>query len=494
MKVSIIHELQPARRLPTWIAKHRLEWLEHITVIGKSGLVLGLTAVLIFFVMALSPSSAQDSAPKSEGAPVMIGDTELFVVRAPRGSNNPTVRAHNASSALQRLLRDPDFAPENLAVVEAASETDIVAGDTTITSITEDDARAAGATRASLAEGYLEKIRTELSRQRAQNSVKGALEDASVDNISRTFMQLLFEPLTLKVITAFIGATIIASVVAVVRKSVSKYVGESAKRYASRKIVDFVGCFVAVVFLIVVFRDALGNLAIIVGAATAGIAFALKEVIVSLAGWVAVTFGDFYKVGDRIQLGGIKGDVIDIGFGRTTLMELGEWVNGDLYTGRLVRVSNSNVFSDPFFNYSGDFPYLWDEIVVPVKYGSDAAFARQVLLAIAQEVSAEFVADAQQYWQSIETKYLVENAQTAPMVTLMLNDNWIEFTVRYVVHYRRRRFTKDAFFTRLLEELNKSENRFSLGSATIQLVEAPAFQVQLAQPGAAQSSQEQERA
>lgn len=67
-----------------------------------------------------------------------------------------------------------------------------------------------------------------------------------------------------------------------------------------------------------------------------------------------------------MQLGGIKGDVVDISILRTTLMEVGEWVKGDLYSGRTVRIANSFVFKEPVFNYSGDFPFLWDEVIVPV--------------------------------------------------------------------------------------------------------------------------------
>jgi small-conductance mechanosensitive channel len=102
-----------------------------------------------------------------------------------------------------------------------------------------------------------------------------------------------------------------------------------------------------------------------IGVAGAGIAFALQEVIGSVAGWIAISFGGFYRPGDRVQVGGIKGDVIDIGILRTTLMELGEWVNSDLYSGRIVRVANSFVFKQPVFNYSGDFPFLWDELRLP---------------------------------------------------------------------------------------------------------------------------------
>jgi small-conductance mechanosensitive channel len=110
----------------------------------------------------------------------------------------------------------------------------------------------------------------------------------------------------------------------------------------------------------VIYGGRLGGLTVTLGVAGAGIAFALQEVIASFAGWFAIALSGFFRTGDRVQLGGIRGDVIDIGVLRTTLMELGEWVSGDLYSGRVVRIANSFVFKEPVFNYSADFPFLWD--------------------------------------------------------------------------------------------------------------------------------------
>lgn len=444
-----------------------------------------ITAVLILCIAILSwmlPTSAQEPEAKTKvpGA-VVLEDKELFVVRTKLGPYGPDARAEGIQKKLERLVQDPDFKVDSIAAMESEGETDVIAGDVVITAVTDADAKAAGTTRVELADSYVDKLKVELTKHKAKRSIEGALEDASMDNFSRSFVQLLFEPMTLKFIVALIGACLISLIVTIVKKSLGRYIHDSSKRYASKKIIAFAGYFVGLIFITVVYRDTLGNLAVIVGAATAGIAFALKEVIVSIAGWVAVTFGDFYKVGDRIQLGGIKGDVIDIGFGRTTLMELGEWVKGDLYTGRIVRVSNSFVFSEPFFNYSGDFPFLWDEATVPVKYGCDYKLARQILEKVADEVSADVVEEAEKSWRIIEKKYLVEDARTSPMVTLILNDNWMEFTVRYVVNYRRRRVAKDMLFTRIMEEVDKTDGKVGLASATFHLVEAPVFEVKVTQ-------------
>ena len=142
-------------------------------------------------------------------------------------------------------------------------------------------------------------------------------------------------------------------------------------RYSTRRGLTFFGYSASIILVLVVFVNQLGSITVALGVAGAGIAFALQEVIISVAGWIALSFGQFYTIGDRIQLEGIKGDVIDIGVLRTTVMEIGEWVKGDQYNGRIVRIANSFVFKEPVFNYSADFPFVWDEIIVPIKYGSD---------------------------------------------------------------------------------------------------------------------------
>jgi small-conductance mechanosensitive channel len=227
----------------------------------------------------------------------------------------------------------------------------------------------------------------------------------------------LADPLAVKITIAVIGLIIIRILVSLLIRSLGRYVKDSQTRYRTRKIVTFVGYLVVILFLGLVFKDRLGGLTIAFGVAGAGIAFALQEVIVSLAGWVAIVFGSFFATGDRIQLGGIEGDVIDIGVIRTTLMEVGEWVKADLYTGRIVRVANSFVFKEPVFNYSADFPSLWDEITVPVTYTSDYRLAREILEKIIHEVIDEYSAYAKRSWKTVVKKYMIEEAMIDPVVT-----------------------------------------------------------------------------
>ncbi len=291
--------------------------------------------------------------------------------------------------------------------------------------------------------------------------------------------KLLFDP----TIGRWVFVVVLIIAVSVLRRLAQRYVGrrisDSTTRYRVNKGFAFLGYLLIVLALALVFSHQLAGLTVAFGVAGAGIAFALQEVIASVAGWVAISFGRFYAPGDRVQLGGIKGDVIDIGVLRTTLMEIGEWVNGDLYNGRIVRIANSYVFKDPVFNYSADLPFLWDEIKLPVRYGSDWKYARDTIEAVLQEVCSELTQGFQASWQQAVQKYALEDARIEPLVTIVANDNWIEMTGRYIVHFRSRRTTKDQIFTRWLEAVDQSDGRIRMASATFDVVGLPRFNVKV---------------
>jgi small-conductance mechanosensitive channel len=296
--------------------------------------------------------------------------------------------------------------------------------------------------------------------------------------MEETLQKWLFDPTVGKFAAALLALAVLYALIKFIQRSVSRYVKESTTRYRIRKFLAFLGYLLGIVIIGTIFSERLSGLTVAFGVAGAGIAFALQEVIASVAGWVAITFGQFYSPGDRVQLGGIKGDVIDIGILRTTLMECGQWVSGDNYNGRIVRISNSFIFKEPVFNYSADFPFLWDEIVLPVRYGSDWEYARQVFTRIVNEICAEYALQSKEAWKTTVLKYQLEDARIDPVVTLAANDNWIEFTVRYIVDYRKRRLVKNQLFTRILEEIDLSENRIRLASATFEVTNIPKLEFQ----------------
>lgn len=288
----------------------------------------------------------------------------------------------------------------------------------------------------------------------------------------------LFDPTVGKFVAALIGLGIVYTLSRIAQRSINRFVADATTRYRGRKFVTFLGYLIAIAVVGTIFSSRLGGLTVAFGVAGAGVAFALQEVIASAAGWVAVSLGRYYSSGDRVQLGGIKGNVIDVGILRTTLMEVGQWVNADLYNGRIVRVANSFIFKEPVFNYSADFPFLWDEITLPVRYGSNWDYTRKVLNQVVDEICRDYATQSAEAWKQAVNRYRLEEARIEPMITLAATDNWIEFTVRYIVDYRKRRLVRDRLFTRILEEVDKSENRIRLASATFELSNLPRLEFQ----------------
>ena len=297
--------------------------------------------------------------------------------------------------------------------------------------------------------------------------------------MSETIEKVLYDPAMGRLITAALALLVVVVIVKVVQRSLTRYIESNERRYRMRKIVTLLGYVVAVFVLSLVFSDRLSGLTVAFGVAGAGIAFALQEVIASIAGWVAMSLGKFYSVGDRVQLGGIRGDVIDVGILRTTILECGSWVSGDLYNGRIVRVANSFIFKEPVFNYSGDFPFLWDELTIPVRYGSDYQQARTIFTEILEDVTSEVVQLSKETWRAMTRTYMIEDARLEPMVTCITNDNWVEFTLRYVVDYKRRRTAKDEICCRVLDAVDKTRGRVMLGSTTFELTALPRVDVRV---------------
>ena len=291
--------------------------------------------------------------------------------------------------------------------------------------------------------------------------------------------ELLNDPTVGKIVGLIIGTLIIWLIAQFVQKKFLVKIQDNQNRYRASKIGSFAGYFLTFILILFIFSSKLSGISTALGVAGAGVAFALQEVIASFAGWLAIMLGSFFRTGDRVQLGGIKGDVMDIGVLRTTIMETGQWVDGDLYNGRIVMIANSYVFKEPVFNYSGDFPFLWDEIKLPIQYGSDYDLTTAILNEIGRDILGELPIASHENWINLQRTYRLEDAQTEPMVSLVANDNWVEFTLRYVVPFKKRRMTKTALFTAALKRIEATNGAIKFASATFQLVDSPDFIVNI---------------
>jgi len=291
--------------------------------------------------------------------------------------------------------------------------------------------------------------------------------------------KMLYDPTVSKIVVYILTILIIIGVSKFIKNYFRKKVASVSSRYQSQKIVSFASYLLIIIASVIIFTDKLGEVSVAFGVAGAGIAFALQEVIASFAGWFAITFNNFYRVGDRVKLGGIRGDVIDIGLLRTTMMEIGDWVDGDLYNGRTVRVLNSFIFKEPVFNYSGEYPFLWDEISIVVRSESDIAMTDKILNDSAAEVVEQYEIDSKEEWEKLVRKFMIEDARIDHMVTCLIDPSGIKFTLRYITNFKLRRITKDLLSRGILNKINDSNGAVELAVSTIELSTRPALELKM---------------
>ena len=256
----------------------------------------------------------------------------------------------------------------------------------------------------------------------------------------------------------------------VLERTLPRHFRKADTRYRARKLIVFCGYLTILLFLAILFENRLGRLSFAIGIAGAGLAVALQDVIASIAGAFSIGFSSLYAVGDRVQIGDTRGDVIDIGLLRTSLMETGNWVNGDQYNGRIVRIPNNAVLKSTVFNYSQGFRFIWDEIKVVLSTASDCQFARETFLRLAKEAVGDYLVEAKASWKVIRDNNQTANPLLEPTVALIVSAGALEFSISYVVDYTKRTAMKDRLFSAIVEEIAKSNGKLHWNSSTTTLI------------------------
>ena len=297
-------------------------------------------------------------------------------------------------------------------------------------------------------------------------------------------MQELFDffsrPMVVKISTILIWLVVILLAIGFLRRLLKRRIDDAAIRYKAQKGIEIIGYVLIVLLVIVSFTfENVKDYTIVIGLFTAGLTFTLQELILSIAGSFYIFLVRVYKPGDRIEINGIKGDVIDIDSIYTTIMEMGEWVSSDNYSGRIVKISNAFVFKGPIKNYSMDFPFVWDELNVLITFESDVKLAKKIVLNIAQEQLSEYAKNSMSKWEEMVERYYIEDATIEPTIAVRLTDNWIELNLRYITDYKKRRATKHQLFESIERAVLNTNGKVNLASTTLQLLKFPEVEINL---------------
>lgn len=227
----------------------------------------------------------------------------------------------------------------------------------------------------------------------------------------------------------------------VIDRWLSRISEDSVRIYAIRKVSRTVVTVATVIILFGVWVQRSTDLSIAIGILGAGIAFALQEVIGSIAGWITILSGKPFAIGDRIETGGIRGDVVDINVLRTSLMEIGNWLDGDHNTGRIVTVSNAFLFKEPLYNYAAHLHFIWDELKIPVAYDSNWKRAIEIMTNTVLEHPAyrKLLPKAEKQRREVRQRLAVKMTPLEPRTFVKLTDNWVGLGLVYPVETDVRR-------------------------------------------------------
>jgi len=230
--------------------------------------------------------------------------------------------------------------------------------------------------------------------------------------------------------------------------------------------VSLVVAALVIVGVMSIWFDNPARLASVLGLIGAGVAFALQRVITAVAGYFVILRGKTFNVGDRIQMGGVRGDVIGLTFMQTRIMEMGEsprekdddksWVRSRQFTGRIVTVTNDKVFDCPVYNYTHEFAYIWDEISIPIAFHQDFAKAEKIILdaANAQARTAKWL--GKEEVKRLEERFGIDAGEIDPRVFWRITEDWMELTVRFLGPDHGIRKTKDQMTREIIAGFEKA--------------------------------------
>jgi small-conductance mechanosensitive channel len=232
---------------------------------------------------------------------------------------------------------------------------------------------------------------------------------------------------------------------------VNRRVEDSTLRYRWAKVTANLGFIVALLILFQIWFTAIRSVGTFLGLLSAGVAIALKDLIADLAGWAFIVWRRPFDLGDRIQIGAHAGDVVDRRIFQFTIMEIGNWVDADQSTGRLIHVPNAMLFTVPLANYIAGFPYLWNELKVLVTFESDWRKAKELLNALAEDLTVDITREAHRPQKRGQQRFLIHYRKLTPVVYVSVGDSGVLLTLRYLCRPRERRGTAGQLWERVLD-------------------------------------------
>lgn len=230
------------------------------------------------------------------------------------------------------------------------------------------------------------------------------------------------------------------------------------QRYIWRKTSAYIFSFLGFLIVGATWVEGVKAFSTFLGLLSAGIAIALREPLVNLAGWGFILWRRPFAVGDRIQIGDHAGDVIDTRIFQFSLLEIGNWVDADQSTGRIINVPNGKVFSDTLANYTTGFQFIWDEIPVLITFESDWEKAKEILAEVVERHTASFTDTAEKQIRKAASRFLIYFKKLTPIVYTTVKESGVLLTIRYLVEPKKRRGYREGIWEDILQQFAEHDD------------------------------------
>ncbi len=228
--------------------------------------------------------------------------------------------------------------------------------------------------------------------------------------------------------------------------------------YMWNKTLSYFRMFFLVIVLLRIWFEGVGELGTYLGLLSAGVAIALKDPLANFAGWIFILWRRPFELGDRVEIGQNKGDVIDIRIFQFTLMEIGNWVDADQSTGRIIHIPNGTLFTTALANYNKGFEMIWNEIGVLLTFESNWSKAKNILQNILDEVNQGKEKTAMEKIRNSAKKFMIYYRNLTPIVYTKVLDSGVNLSLRYLCEPRKRRGAENDIWERILTEFAKHKD------------------------------------
>ncbi|MEM7434330.1 MAG: mechanosensitive ion channel family protein [Myxococcota bacterium] len=294
------------------------------------------------------------------------------------------------------------------------------------------------------------------------------MEDFLTDG--RTWLGL--QPATqLKLLRSLLVILIFLLLRSVVARLIRKNITDVAQRYRWSRGFNTATGVLIVLFLVPTWFSGLQSLATFAGILGAGLAVALHDTVANIAGFLFIVFRRPFEVGDRIEIDGTAGDVIDVRLFQFSLLEIGNWVDADQSTGRIMHVPNGKVLRERTASFTRGFEYIWHEVPVLITFESDWKAAKGILEEIINAEAFMVGDEAARQVRQAASRYLIYSGKMTPIVYTSVRDSGILLTIRYMTKPKTRRGTEQQVWETILERFEAHGN-IDLAYPTIRYYES----------------------